>query len=203
MNKENDLKTIQTFEAIADALSEQDYMICEDLFSAELLEALRLRLLNKLAEDELYRAGIGKGEKKARNAEIRRDKINWLDNDTVEPTERAYLDRLLELAAYLNRTCYTGISDLEFHYACYETGAFYKRHLDRFRTDNARKVSVITYLNRDWNPEDGGELVMYLPAGELKVLPEIGKTALFLSDIVEHEVLVAKNRRLSVTGWMR
>ncbi len=203
MELKNELEVIPAFEAIVDALSNQSYAISEDLFPPELLEGLRQILLGKLGQDELYKAGIGNGEKKARNAEIRRDKIKWLETDTIEPFERAYLDRLLALGDYLNRTCYTGISNLEFHFACYETGAFYKRHLDRFRTDNARKVSVITYLNFDWKSEDGGELVMYLPDGDLKVLPEIGKTVLFLSDVVEHEVLLAKNRRLSVTGWMR
>jgi SM-20-related protein len=199
----NDLIAIPAFEAAADALAGQGYTISLDLFPPDLLLGLREILLAKLAEDELYRAGIGNGDKGARNAEIRRDKIKWLETQTLQPFERAYLDRLLELGAYFNRTLYTGINDLEFHFACFETGAFYKRHLDRFRSDNGRKISVITYLNQDWMEEDGGELVMYLPDGELKVLPEMGKTVLFRSDAVEHEVLTAKARRLSVTGWMK
>lgn len=41
------------------------------------------------------------------------------------------------------------------------TGAFYRRHLDRFRDDDRRMVSAVLYLNEDWQPQDGGQLRMF------------------------------------------
>jgi len=62
------------------------------------------------------------------------------------------------LSEYLNRTCFTGIRRKEFMYAIYPPGAHYERHVDNFQNKNARKFSVVTYLNRDWEPGRGGKL---------------------------------------------
>jgi hypothetical protein len=66
---------------------------------------------------------------------------------------QAFLSTIDDLSAYMNRTCFTGISSREFMFAAYPPGARYARHLDDFQNKNARKFSVITYLNRGW---DGG-----------------------------------------------
>ena len=88
------------------------------------------------------------------------------------------------------------------HFALYPPGAFYKRHLDAFKERNARKISLILYLNQDWQVTDGGQLRMYLPEQRLDISPLGGRLVCFRSELIEHEVLPAKRDRLSITGWL-
>jgi SM-20-related protein len=34
-------------------------------------------------------------------------------------------------------------------------------------------------------------------------LPEWGRTVIFKSDLLEHEVMVSEQDRLSITGWLK
>ena len=109
-----------------------------------------------------------------------------------------------DFVQYLNETCYTGITSYEFHYAMYEKGSFYKRHLDRFRNDDRRLFSMITYLNADWQEGDGGELSIFHDDGQTQnISPTNGKSVFFKSDELEHEVLKTIVPRMSITGWLR
>jgi SM-20-related protein len=99
---------------------------------------------------------------------------------------------------------YLGLEDFESHFALYPPGAFYLKHLDRFRDDDRRMVSAVVYLNEGWLPEHGGQLRMYLDeGGEYDVVPVGGCLVVFLSGEVPHEVLPAMRERLSLTGWFR
>jgi SM-20-related protein len=104
---------------------------------------------------------------------------------------------------YLNQTCYTGINDFEFHYAFYEAGSFYQRHLDQFRADLGRKFSLVTYLNDNWSDDDGGKLSLYLQDRDVSIFPYGGRSVFFKSDEVEHEVHLAGRSRISIAGWLK
>jgi SM-20-related protein len=41
-----------------------------------------------------------------------------------------------------------GIEEVEAHYACYAPGVDYARHVDRFRDDDARVISLVLYPDR-------------------------------------------------------
>ena len=117
-----------------------------------------------------------------------------------------YFDRLDQVRQAVNRSLYLGLEDLESHFAVYPRGAFYKKHLDRFRNDDARTLTAVLYLNQDWPEDAGGEMRLYLDdtcVRHLDVRPEAGTLVLFLSDRFWHEVLPAGHQRLSVTGWFR
>ena len=47
----------------------------------------------------------------------------------------------------LNRGLFLGLEDFECHFALYPPGAFYRKHVDRFRDDDRRMVSAVIYLN--------------------------------------------------------
>jgi SM-20-related protein len=82
-------------------------------------------------------------------------------------------------------------------------GAFYRAHLDRFRDDDKRTVSVVLYLE-DWLPGHGGALRLH-PDGGLSVdigCPA-GRMAMLLSAELLHEVLPTARQRLSIAGWFR
>lgn len=97
---------------------------------------------------------------------------------------------------------FLSLKDFEIHMTVYPVGAFYKRHLDQFKKEGHRKISVICYLNEEWKEEHGGQLRMYVPEGSLDVLPVSGRLVCFRSDLLEHEVLSATRQRMSLTGWM-
>lgn len=94
---------------------------------------------------------------------------------------------------------------MEFHYARYDLGSFYKRHLDQFKSHRGRKYSLVIYLNEEWKEEDGGNLRLYLENDRVEdVYPVGGRAVFFKSDELEHEVMPAPERsRLSVAGWLK
>lgn len=156
------------------------------------------------SEGELVSAGIGDAQNKVLDKSIRRDKIYWIDNASTNVAEQEFLALVQEFINYLNRTCFTAINDFEFHYAIYEAGSFYKRHIDQFKNNNYRKFSLITYLNDDWKDDDGGSLLLYHEDGRTEsILPEDQRTVFFKSDELEHEVAIASRARMSITGWLK
>src|SRR5699024_3629312 len=117
----------------------------------------------------------------------------WLNEATAAPCEQHFFAVIDDLIAYLNRTCFTGIRQRNFHYAVYPKGHFYKRHLDVFKDDSRRKLSVVCYLNDPkWMAENGGELVLYPQVdGEEKAItvhPLPGRFLIFDSQQLPHEV---------------
>lgn len=176
------------------------------LSSAE-AAALRSCLHNRHEAGQFRSAGIG-NQQVAVETTIRGDEILWLDETTAIPEEAAFLQRIGQFVQYVNQTCYLGLRESEFHYALYPTGTFYKRHLDRFRSDSRRKLSVVCYLNVDWQETDGGQLALYLPDTDgsersVTVAPLGGRLVCFDSGQLEHEVLPATRERLSLTGWLK
>ncbi|WP_339528209.1 2OG-Fe(II) oxygenase [Pseudomonas mucidolens] len=170
-------------------------------------EALTLELAaecrKRAAEGELAPAAVGRGPAQEIREGIRGDHIQWL-----EPGQAAICDRYLELMDNLrlamNRGLFLGLEEFECHFAMYPPGAFYLKHVDRFRDDDRRMVSAVLYLNDAWLPEHGGQLRMYLKnTVEYDVDPIGGCLVVFLSGEMPHEVLPASRERLSLTGWFR
>ncbi len=188
------------FDTIATGLAEQSFAVADQFLSqSEVEDILALPEFRKGIES-FKRAGISKQVQV--KEEIRGDYIQWLDKATAPEVAQVYLQRLQELIRYLNRNLFLSLKDVEVHFTIYPPGTFYKRHLDQFKQDDHRKLSVICYLNKDWKPQHGGELRMYLPGRSRDVLPEAGRLVCFRSDQIEHEVLPATRERLSITGWI-
>ena len=138
------------------------------------------------------------------DARIRRDEICWITGESL--AGRQWLKWAAELQLYLNRRLFLGLFSFESHFAQYAQGAFYRRHRDAFCGQANRILSVVVYLNKDWQVADGGELVLYAGDGDkfgVKVLPSWGTVVVFLSEEFPHEVLPAKCDRYSIAGWYR
>lgn len=153
----------------------------------------------------LEEAGVGRGADHSRDRSIRRDRIAWLRGDTAP---QAALFQFLELVRVdLNRLLFLGLNRFEAHYASYESGDFYRRHIDSFKGRRSRIVSVVLYLNDQWRPQDGGALRLFNRDSPEEVcgtvLPEAGKMVLFMSEEIPHEVLTAQCTRYSVACWFR
>ena len=177
--------------------------ISEDFLGKALCQNLALHLLALNATDVLKEAEIGNDSKTTQNTLIRSDKIHWLDKSHNNEFENEFFAKIDAFVAYLNMSCYTNISSYEFHYSLYEKGSFYKPHFDQFENDNHRQFSMISYLNPNWQPQDGGELHIYQTNNNQMISPTESKTVFFKSDELKHEVLVTNERRLSVTGWLK
>lgn len=194
-------QTHHHFGAIADGLAERGFAIIDDFLSTS--EVSDILNVNSFQQHGTFKkAGIGKSQDKQINESIRGDYIHWVDPSTASPALSVYLNRLRELVSYLNQALFLSLKDIEVHETVYPVGSFYKRHLDQFKKDDHRKLSVICYLNENWTDEQGGQLKLYLPGEELNVLPLAGRLVCFRSDELEHEVLPAVRERLSITGWI-
>lgn len=191
------------FELIADGLAENGYAVIDHFLSnPEVDSILELGLFNHDSLQQFKKAGIGKQQGHQINESIRGDFIQWLDAKTAPTPVRVYLDRLTELETFLNQSLYLGLKAQEVHMTVYPVGSFYKRHLDQFKADSHRKLSVICYLNHGWTDNDGGHLRMFLPQGTLDFAPVAGRLICFRSELIEHEVLPSRRERISLTGWL-
>ncbi|MBK8625607.1 MAG: 2OG-Fe(II) oxygenase [Saprospiraceae bacterium] len=194
----------QVFETLIETFLTDKVGISKHFLSETLSLQLKSNLLGHLAQNDLITAGTGNENTILKDTAIRSDKIYWLDKTHNDPHENAFFALMDEFVSYLNETCYTGITSYEFHYALYEKGSFYKRHLDRFRNDDRRLFSMITYLNPDWKEGDGGELSIFHDDGQTQnISPMNGKSVFFRSDELEHEVLQTLVPRMSITGWLK
>jgi SM-20-related protein len=187
---------------LADGLAEEGYAIIDDFISVEEVEGILQVDGFKNGLNQFKQAGIGKSQEKQINESIRGDYIQWIDFNNAEAPLREYIERLRELISFVNQSLFLSLKDCEVHQTIYPIGSFYKRHLDQFKKDDHRKLSVICYLNKNWSEDDGGQLRLYLKDGGRDVFPLAGRLVCFRSDLLEHEVLPATRERLSLTGWL-
>jgi len=193
---------IDKLNLVADGLAENGFAIIDNFLSpVEVRSILELEDF-KNGILQFKKAGIGKLQDKQINEAIRGDYIQWIDRSTATPPIQTYLSRLNELISFVNQNLFLSLKDYEVHLTIYPPGSYYKRHLDQFKKDDHRRLSVICYLNEDWKEEEGGQLRIYQSEKFIDVLPAAGRLVCFRSDQLEHEVLPATRSRLSITGWI-
>ncbi|MDW6019781.1 2OG-Fe(II) oxygenase [Vibrio plantisponsor] len=186
-------------EHLLDSIAEKGWYVWDDFLTLE-----QVRLLKNCASDDWQRARIGRNEDTQRASEIRRDKIQWLDSDMGQPVQD-YLERMEFIRREVNQALFLGLFEYEAHFAQYEVGDFYKKHLDAFRGNESRKLTTVFYMNEDWRDANGGELKVYDLNDQLiqTIAPIAGRLVVFLSEQFPHEVLPAHAKRYSIAGWFR
>lgn len=190
-------------EDIADDLAARGWSVQENFFPSDLIAELLRELEARKAGGDLKAAGIGRGDENVVRNDIRNDVTLWLDGHSGAQNE--YLRLMDALRMVLNRSLFLGLADFEAHYALYEAGGFYRKHVDALKGARNRVVSSVTYLTPGWSGQDEGHLVLY-DAGDselTRVLPMAGTLALFMSEDIPHEVLPPKRPRASIAGWFR
>ena len=193
----------RSFETLIATYIENRIGISEHFLSDALANHLKDNLLALHQSEQMVAAGTGNADKLIHNSAVRSDAIYWLDKKHNNPYENAFFVQIEAFIVYLNQSCYAGITGYEFHYSLYETGSFYKKHLDQFQDNSSRQFSMISYLNANWQTQDGGELLIHQLGHDQKIAPTQGKTVFFRSNELEHEVLVTQERRMSITGWLK
>jgi len=195
---------LHNYEHLIESLIQSGFGSINQFFSADLTSRLRDKLLSHYADGHMHKAGIGKKHDIVIRQDIRGDVILWMNNDSVDLDEIEFLASVNQFISYLNRTCFAGIVEFECHYALYDVGSFYKRHLDQFQRDDKRVYSFVTYLNIDWQAKDLGQLIAYFPNAEKRtIFPYGGSIACFKADEIEHEVNASTRPRLSIAGWFK
>ncbi|MCU5783990.1 hypothetical protein MA04_03290 [Alcanivorax balearicus MACL04] len=181
------------------------YAVMPGYFPTPLIRALRREALLRDARGEFQEAGIGRREDHQHDQRVRRDRTCWLNGSTL--AQCRLQEELEQLRLAVNRELFLGLFDLEAHFAIYDPGAFYRRHLDAFRGNSGRVLSVVLYLNQNWNSDLGGRLRLWPKPHSRVVDTEVeplgGTLVCFLSEHIPHEVLEAQAQRISIAGWFR
>ena len=205
----SDFEVNSFYELIIHDLVNRGYSVVDCFFTEKEIDLLRANFFMKQDLQVFKKAAIGQASEEQIVEEVRGDFILWLNEQTPDEVEAMYFQKMNEFIAYVNRTCFLGIKEGEFHYASYPVGTGYQRHLDVFHKDTRRTLSVVLYLNeKDWTPANGGELVLFLPDEEGKEREEIvyalpGRLVIFDSKSIEHEVRTVHKPRYSITGWLK
>lgn len=157
-------------------------------------------LYQEAASAPLQQAGVGRGHSQQLNQQIRRDQTLWLDGQSA--AQQQYLAAMAPLRLAMNRHCLLGLTHYEAHFARYQPGDFYQKHLDAFRGRSNRVLTTVFYLN---TVTAGGALQIYDDQDQplLQVQPAAGTLVLFESERFPHEVLPAADTRYSIAGWFR
>ena len=183
-------------EQIAQPFYQQGYVVLEQAIPADLCWSL----YQDVQHQQLTAAGVGRQGQYQLNQQVRRDHTAWLSQDN--PVQQQYLQLMAQLQQDMNQRCFLGLIDFEAHYARYQQGDFYQKHLDAFVGRSNRGLSSVCYLN---TVEQGGELVLYDEQEQFltKVQPKAGTLVIFESCRFPHEVLPATQIRYSIAGWFR
>ncbi|EPS8828549.1 SM-20 protein [Vibrio parahaemolyticus] len=184
---------------LIDALATDGYYIWDDFLSEEEVTQLR-----DCVPDNWKKARIGRNDDVTRIESIRSDKIQWLKPAMGQPIAN-YLSKMEEIRQEVNRHFFLGLFEYEAHFAKYEKGDFYQKHLDCFKGNENRRLTTVFYMNESWSEEDAGELVVYdLNDKEIATIPPRGgRLLVFLSEQFPHEVLPTNAERFSIAGWFR
>jgi SM-20-related protein len=191
------------FESIATDLISKGFSVQHKALPLEIADILHYHIDNMPAH-KFAEASIGRQQSQQLNDSVRRDEIVWINGES--PAGIKWLQWTQDLQSYLNRRLFLGLFSFESHFAHYAKGNFYKRHLDSFKGEANRVLSLVLYLNPDWVSEDGGELIIYQDSEDQRgvcVNPEYATLTVFLSEEFEHEVKPTHNDRNSVAGWFR
>lgn len=192
------------YEKIEQDLLTNGISIIQDALPMATIAPLLARVAS-LPEYEFNQAGTGRKQDHHVNHFVRQDHIHWLE--ASHPQEQLWFQWMEGLKQHINRSLMMGLFSYECHFAQYQPGAFYKKHMDAFKGQTNRVLSTVLYLNPNWQNQYGGELVVYEKDQHnevrLKITPSFGTLVVFLSEAFPHEVLPANHMRYSIAGWFR
>lgn len=191
-------------EKILKDIEDKGWSVQENFLSKALVKQLHETLTSLRQQGALKQAGIGRELNFHIEQSIRSDEISWFDESKLNEAQKEFLQLTQKLQDVMNEKFFLGLFELEIHFALYAPNSYYKRHLDQHKNQDTRVITLIFYLNDNWNEEDGGQLKLYLENEQsILIPPNSGTIVCFISADFEHEVLPAKRERASMTGWFR
>jgi SM-20-related protein len=194
-----------SLDGIADNLYKNGYAFVKNFLDDIIVQGLLDTIKTIDTDNNLQKAKIGRGRGHLLSTEIRNDKTHWIEGSN--DYEQHFLDYLNEIRLALNKNLTLGLFDVEAHYAIYEQGGFYRRHLDSFQGKKNRIVSLVVYLNKSWQISDGGLLNLYHNQQQeypfASIIPHYNHAVFFLSEQIPHEVTLSHKNRISIACWFR
>lgn len=189
---------------VAEAICQQGYCIIDQFLPTQVQHQLYDMAALRHAEGTFSAARIGRQQNLQHNHTIRRDQILWLEDVEQEPAIQTYFNTVNTLASSLNQALFLGLHYFESHFAVYNVGDFYRKHVDQFAKTSTRKISCVYYLNPQWQENFGGELKLYDSNHNLleTVIPWGNRFICFTSDL-PHEVCETHHLRFSIAGWLK
>lgn len=191
--------------SILQALDQQGWLVSDQIMPPIWTTQLA-QIAQELWQDKRYQVGEIGREQEGYQPQIRGDSICWVPPKS-KLAQHDFFHWMTGLRQCFNHYFEMGLQSQEFHFARYPHGLGYKKHLDQHRDSDARKISIVYYLNQDWDEQNGGELALYQPHDpdiELaRFAPIGGRIAIFASWRMPHAVLPCKATRWSITGWLR
>lgn len=201
--KDSPLDNTRSLGQLISELSEDGLAIIDNALPASCLTEISA-YREQLSAQDFRPSGVGRGKAQL-EASIRTDEIHWLEPGAQQLREFFAAMELIRTA--VNQQFLLGLFDFECHFAQYAPGGFYKKHIDAFRGQSNRKLSLILYLNEHWQSGDGGELIIYQPDDheqiKARVQPQFNRLVCFLSEDFPHQVIPSNKLRHSLTGWFR
>lgn len=189
---------------IVDGVYDAGFYVIDNFLKPYDYHALQTQLHTQLQSGAFKHASIGNKHHKTLNTTIRNDDICWLDNDASHEALNAYFTAMDRLSLEFNRSLMLGLADCEAHFAVYPPNSFYKKHVDQFSHTKNRRISCVYYLNDNWQPSYGGELVLYDSQDQplTTIMPEGNRFVCFMSEL-PHEVCITQHKRCSITAWLK
>ncbi len=186
------------------ALDSQQFAIVDNFLPQQDYDALLNLAQDWQTHGKFRAAGIGNTQQASLNQEIRNDHICWLNDVTSNPAINRYYAAMQDVSNILNQEFYLGLTAFETHFAIYQPGNFYQKHIDQFKNNQERRISCVYYLNAQWSHADGGELQLYDAQDNklTKVAPRGNRLVCFPSTL-PHEVYPTRKTRYSITGWFK
>jgi len=152
---------------------------------------------------------------------------NWLKADLARAEAEVFLERLTLpcIMRYVESFAHIVRRHLNFNYYSYGAGDCLLTHDDTAQAEDAtappqgasplRRLALVTYLHDEWQPDWGGELIIYRsmpgqrPGSELAIshciAPKPGSLVLFtvprFHRVCRIDPMSGANKRLSIGGW--
>ncbi len=197
----------QVLSLMFDDLETQGWSARSGLFPAPLCSALYREALERREAADFRAARIGQGAARLEVNAMRGDEIAWIEAGQGTSAGADFLAEIDILRSALSAHFFLSLNAYEAHFACYEAGRFYLKHLDRFQRNQDRELSTVLFLNPEWTHDDGGALILYDPQENDRIIAEItptlGTFVLFRSGDFPHEVRAPQRSRYSIAGWLK
>jgi SM-20-related protein len=200
------------------------YVVIPNFLPQSLQDALRSDVQTLRSKSKFKVAKIGQDATNTLNTDIRVAETCFLGPSKLGDVPNTARQELYTILDGVRRDLVQHMPSIkaldpgltELLYAYYPQGGFYRRHRDAIpgSASTLRQISLLLYLNQNWQAEtDGGCLRLHfdsggdaLPLNEepnyMDVAPHGGTLVLLQSDAVPHEVLDTVGRdRLAVVGW--
>jgi Rps23 Pro-64 3,4-dihydroxylase Tpa1-like proline 4-hydroxylase len=190
-------------------LYERGYVIMDDCFPVSDLVPLYVKAIEMKKRQELQCAsGVRLEDDPFRDRTARDDAITFL-----HPTDSEFAYVTQQCLA-IQRECaqfFQLLNENEIQLAVYPpNGGKYDMHRDAFPTDDPsdteqRRLTFISYLNPDWDEEKHGGVLRLFRKGKViqDISPKAGRSVLFLSGVMDHQVMPAFRERVAITCWMK